>query len=99
MVEDLIMGHGEDLVEGLGEEQHEQPGDAAVSVDRVVVEKQLDATRAVVVCHGDLRLGPRGGGEADGAVDPAVAQPSDKRCHGLVAAGPLGQVVLNLGLG
>ena len=54
---DVVVGHAQDLVQGPGEQQHEQAGDSAVVVDGVVVEEPVDAVPAVVVAHGDGRFG------------------------------------------
>src|SRR5262249_33840762 len=58
--------------------QHEQPGDAVVGGDGVVVDQLLGLLPAFVVVQRAGRAGPSGRGEGQGTVDVVGDGPSDE---------------------
>ncbi|TDE02799.1 hypothetical protein [Jiangella asiatica] len=96
---DLVGAHAADGGQRLGEQQHEQPADAGVEADRVVVQEQVDVGPSFLLGHGDLRQGLRSRRGRQAGVDAAAAQPGDEAVQGGAgSAGLAGEVAVEVGL-
>ena len=91
---DLSCSHGADPRDGLGEKQHEQPGDPGVEGDRLVVQERVHVFPAVGVAHGDLRLARGPISRAETAIQASLAGPGQKLAEFIGIRFGLGDQVL-----
>jgi hypothetical protein len=96
---DVVEGESADRRESLGVEQHQQPGDAVVGVETVVVEQPFGLLPALLLIQRLGWAGPSGGREAQVGVDALGDRPAHEVADlGPVAGAVTGQPGFEVGL-
>jgi hypothetical protein len=86
---DVVDGESADCRGSLGVEQDQQPGDAVVGVEDVVVQQLFGLVPALFLVQRASRAGPSGGGELQVGVDAL----GDHTAHEVSGLGPVADVV------